>query len=116
MKFAQARFLGLAEIKEKMFAVIFSAELKREFGLRKNKLVELFQILVANATERGGELVRVLNFRSDQPKREHEWQIRDVFPCLTQIPEIKAGMRLSKSHRLITDEETRDRAAGDPQA
>src|SRR6266699_6445448 len=72
MKFAQARFLALTEIKEKVLPIIFSAERRRDYRLRRDEIVQIFQVVVAKLPQDIGNFVRVIDFRANQPKCENE--------------------------------------------
>src|SRR6266700_4835332 len=107
MKFAQARFLALTEIKEKVLPIIFSAGRRRYFRLRPDEIVQIFQVVVAKPAQSIGNFFRLLDFRSNQPKRENEWKMDGVFPFFSQIPKTVILMLFLKSNRLITDEQLR---------
>src|SRR5947207_13696728 len=47
MKFAQARFLALTEIKEKVLPIIFSAGRRRYFRSRTDEIVQIYNDVVA---------------------------------------------------------------------
>src|ERR1700750_2399083 len=51
VEFAQACFLTLTEIKEKMFAIIFSAELGRNLRLRRDQVIEAMQVPIAKLSQ-----------------------------------------------------------------
>jgi hypothetical protein len=104
MKFAQTCLLAFTQIEEEMLLIIFSAELRRDIRLRRDDIVQVFQVVIADPPQGVGNLLRVLDFWSNQPKRENEWKIGDIFPFFAQIPESVIGILLSKSNCLITDE------------
>src|SRR5437764_9171405 len=107
MKFAQPGLFGLSEIKEKVLPIIFSAERRLDFRLRRDEIVQFFQVVIAKPAQSIGNFFRLLDFRSNQPKRENEWKIDGVFPFFAQIPKLVIGMLFPKSNRLITDEQLR---------
>src|SRR5438309_3596475 len=72
MKFTQPGFLAFTEIKKKVLPIIFSAERRRYFRLRRDEIVQAFQVVVAELSQGVGNLLRVVDFRSNQPKRENE--------------------------------------------
>ena len=101
MEFAQTGFLGLTEIKEKVFAIIFSAELRWDLRLRRDEIIEVLQIPITKLSQGVCYFLRIADFRPDQPKREDERQMGHVAPFFTQIPKPVIPVLLSKSNRLI---------------
>src|SRR5207248_9078456 len=51
MKFAQPGFFPLAEIKEKVLPIIFSAECRRDFRLRKSELIDPGNVAVTKCAQ-----------------------------------------------------------------
>src|SRR6267143_405674 len=51
MKFTQPGFLAFTEIKEKMLPVIFSAERRRYFRLRKSELIDVGDVAITKSAQ-----------------------------------------------------------------
>src|SRR5204862_6673088 len=97
----------LNKIKQKVLQVIVWAERLRDFRLRRDEIVQFFQVVIAKPAQSIGNFSRLLDFRSNQPQRENEWKSDAVFPFFAQIPKLVIGMLFPKSNCLITDEQLR---------
>src|SRR6267378_1089230 len=51
MKFTQPGFLAFTEIKEKMLPIIFSAEHRRYFRLRKSELIDVGDVAITKRAQ-----------------------------------------------------------------
>src|SRR5438309_6930219 len=110
MKFAQPGFLAFTEINEKVLPIIFSAECRRYFRLRKSELIDAGDVAITKCAQFICDLFRVYDFRANQPKRENEWKRCSLRPGFCQIPiAIALGVLCAKTNCMVTDEEVEHR-------
>src|SRR5438552_10551843 len=65
MKFAQPGFLAFTEIKEKVLPIIFSAERRRYFRLRKSELIDAGDVAITKSAQFICDLFCVFDFRAN---------------------------------------------------
>src|SRR5438105_13432862 len=69
-----------------MLPIIFSAECRRDFRLRKREFIDASDIVFSKRAQFVCELFCVFDFRTNQPEGEDKWKGSGLRPGFGQVP------------------------------